>query len=115
MAQSRTVRRARPHQMSADPMAECAKTCHETLTYCLEQGGEHVESDHLKAMLDCADICTWTATLHQRQSPLAEAAMELCAQACKTCEESCGQFEGDETMQACAEACRTCYEHCAGK
>ena len=94
-------------------MKQCATVCNETLTYCLEQGGEHVEPEHLQAMLDCAEICTLTATLHDRKSAFHKQAMALCAEACKACEESCEEFEGDATMQACADACRECYEHCS--
>jgi hypothetical protein len=94
-------------------MADCASVCNETLAYCLDQGGDHVESEHLKAMIDCIDICTVTARLYERESPLHQQAMELCAQACKTCEESCEEFSDDEAMQLCADTCRQCYEHCS--
>lgn len=115
MAITKSVRRSRPRrQTDEDPMVECAKTCHQTLTYCLEQGGDHAQPDHVKTLVDCGDICTWTATLHHRQSEFVDQAMELCAEACKSCAEACEQFEGDETMQACAEACQRCYEHCVG-
>ena len=111
--QSTTQRRPAKSPVSDDaPMADCAQVCNQTLAYCLDQGGDHVEASHLKAMIDCIDVCTLTARLHGRGSPLGEQAMELCAEACKACEESCEGFEGDETMQLCAATCRECYEHC---
>lgn len=93
-------------------MADCARTCNETLAYCLEQGGNHVEAQHIKAMIDCVQVCTLTAQLEERGSPLSARAMELCAQACKSCEESCEGFADDETMRRCADACLACREHC---
>lgn len=118
MARHSSTLQRRPKTQTAesadDPMTACAKVCHETVTYCLEQGGEHAEAPHIKVMMDCADICTWTATLEHRRSDFLDQAMRLCAEACKACAESCETFEDDETMQACAEACRECQEHCEG-
>lgn len=96
-------------------MAQCARVCNETISYCLEQGGDHAKAEHIKTMIDCAEVCTLTATLHDRQSALNEQALELCAEACKACEESCEEFTGDATMQACADQCRDCYDHCSGQ
>lgn len=114
MARQSTTQR--PHSRSRTDgsiIADCARTCNETLSYCLEQGGEHVAAEHLKSMIDCIDVCTTTARLDERESPLHKQAMELCAEACKACEESCEQFEGDVRMTECANVCRQCYEHCA--
>lgn len=115
MAHQSATQRSRPERRpsSGNVISDCARTCNETLAYCLEQGGDHVEAEHIKSMIDCIDVCTVTARLHERESPLHKQAMELCAQACKTCEESCEEFEGDETMQLCADTCRQCYEHCS--
>lgn len=113
--QSTTTQRSRPQRPhdSDNVIADCARVCNETLSYCLQQSGDHVKAEHLKAMIDCIDVCTVTARLHERESPLHQKAMELCAQACKTCEESCEEFKDDETMQLCADTCRQCYEHCS--
>ncbi len=34
----------------------CHNICQETTTYCLEQGGKHVEPSHMRLMLDCVEI-----------------------------------------------------------
>lgn len=113
--QSTTTQRSRPQRThgSENIISDCARVCNTTVAYCLEQGGNHVKAEHLKAMIDCVDVCTVTARLHERGSPLHQKAMELCAQACKTCEESCEEFGDDETMKLCADTCRQCYEHCS--
>jgi hypothetical protein len=64
-------------------------------------------------MVDCAQVCSLGADLMARGSPLSHNYMELCATACKNCEESCEEFEGDSTMQMCADVCRECYEACS--
>lgn len=112
---STTTQRSPPSRShgSGNIISDCARVCNTTLSYCLKQGGDHVKADHLKAMIDCVEICAVTARLHERESPLHQQAMELCAQACKTCEESCEEFGDDETMKLCADTCRECYEHCS--
>ena len=49
-------RRARTRRHSAsNPMSDCAQTCSQTLSYCLSEGGDHVQPDHIKAMIDCIE------------------------------------------------------------
>jgi len=93
-------------------MADCVETCNATLDYCLQQGGDHVQAVHIKAMIDCIEACTLATAFHARKSALVDSAMEFCAKACKACEESCEEFGNDATMKRCADTCRACYEHC---
>ena len=93
-------------------LRECAESCSSTLAYCLGQGEDHVEENHLKAMVDCAEICNGTANFVARESELHATLMKACAEACGRCAETCEEFEGDETMEACAETCRRCEEAC---
>jgi hypothetical protein len=113
----RPERPARPtgteHGQHVDVLLACAKTCNETFAYCIQEGGQHVKAEHLQTMVDCAQVCSLGADLMARGSPLSHNYMELCATACKNCEESCEEFEGDSTMQMCADVCRECYEACS--
>lgn len=93
-------------------LQRCAQTCSETLSYCLEQGGDHAEADHVLALVDCAEVCNFTANFVARDSELTASLLEACADACKRCEESCEEFGDDETMENCANACRECYDAC---
>jgi hypothetical protein len=90
----------------------CADTCYETFVYCTEQGGDHVESEHLQCVIDCAEMCTFTANFVARGSEHSDRLLQVCAEICKACEESCEEFGDDERMKACADVCRECYEHC---
>lgn len=91
---------------------ECASTCWETIAYCAQQGGKHIEPAHLEALLDCAQICTTTVSLLARASALHPAQCGVCAEACRRCQESCEQFDDDEQMRACAEACARSAKSC---
>jgi hypothetical protein len=86
-------------------------TIGECFQHCLRQGGEHVEQEHLRRMLDAWDLLNATATLVSRDSPYAENIEEVCAEAVKDCEESCEDFPEDQMMLACADVCREAYEH----
>ena len=89
----------------------CHEVCVETLAHCLQMGGEHVEANHIRTMLDCAQICATSADFMLRGSPLHASVCDVCADVCNECAASCAGLEGAE-MQRCAEECRRCAEHC---
>ena len=91
---------------------ECHDTCLMTITYCLEQGGEHAAPEHIRLMLDCVDICRTAAAFMLRDSALEGRVCAVCAEVCDACAADCERFTGDERMQACAEVCRRCAESC---
>jgi hypothetical protein len=92
---------------------ECHAACIETTTLCLQLGGPHAEANHLRSLLDCAQLCATSADLMLRQSPLHPQTCGVCAEACRECAQSCEQVgRGDEVMSRCAEVCRRCEESC---
>jgi hypothetical protein len=91
---------------------ECSRICEETLAYCLQQGGRHVEPEHIKLMVDCAEICRTTAAFMERGSRYMAEISRFSAQVCQDCAEDCATFGGDEQMMRCAEVCRRCAESC---
>ncbi|MGZ3181015.1 MAG: four-helix bundle copper-binding protein [Telluria sp.] len=98
-------------------MQECidaCKHCHETclrmaMTHCLELGGRHVEPEHLRLMLNCAELCQTAANFMLSRSSVHGAVCGACAEVCTACAESCEQV-GD--MDECVSACRRCAETC---
>ena len=105
------------HHVSAE-MQECIDTCDEcraacltTLAYCLEKGGEHARADHIRLLVDCAEICATSAAFMLRGSDLYAAVCGACAEVCEQCAESCESMN-DEQMRSCAQACRRCAESC---
>lgn len=90
----------------------CHSVCVETTNHCLQLGGRHAEANHIRGLLDCAQICATSADFMLRMSPLHGQACGVCAQACEECAASCEQFGNDAMMQRCAEACRSCAQSC---
>jgi hypothetical protein len=95
-----------------DNCDDCHSICLETITWCLEQGGEHASPDHIKLLQDCAEICQASANFMIRGSDLHSLTCDVCAQVCERCADSCEQLGGGDQMQACADACRRCAQSC---
>lgn len=90
---------------------DCHKTClSEAMTHCLEAGGEHVEPEHLRLMMNCAEMCQTSANFMLSGSKLHHLTCGVCAQVCQACAESCEKIEG---MEECAAQCRRCAQSCA--
>ena len=100
------------HSMLDEKMRACIQECHnchdscaETVTHCLQMGGEHAEPSHIRLLLDCAEICQTSANFMLRMS-------EFHGQTCGVCADVCERFGDDQMMQECAEACRSCAQSC---
>lgn len=106
------------HQMGSEMQQcindclDCHATCLETIAYCVQQGGRHVESAHFQLLMDCAEACQVAANFMCRGSELHGPYCGICAEVGDRCAASCDQFGDDEQMKACAEACRRCAESC---
>ncbi len=91
---------------------DCYRSCTEAITgHCLEQGGDHVAPQHVRLMLDCADICQTSAAFMMRGSARHQQTCALCADICNQCAEECERL-GDAHMRQCADVCRTCATSC---
>lgn len=89
---------------------ECRHECQTALyTHCLEEGGVHLGTDHVKLMTDCIQICQTAADFMTRNSPMHAAICRACADICDACALSCDRIED---METCADACRACSEAC---
>jgi hypothetical protein len=76
-------------------------------------GGKHAAAEHIRQLLDCADICATSANFMLRSSPEHVRACALCAELCRTCADSCEKLEGDDpTLRECVEICRRCVQSC---
>jgi hypothetical protein len=72
-------------------------------------GGRHVEPQHFRLMLSCAEVCRTTAALMLTHSPQHHLQCGVCAQYCALCAESCREV-GD--MDDCVAACEACADSC---
>lgn len=88
----------------------CYRTCKETaMNHCLEAGGMHVEPEHFRLMMNCAEICRTSAEFMMSASALHAHVCATCATVSDACTDSCEQL-GD--MDACVQACRSCAQSC---
>ena len=87
----------------------CHRACLEGVVACLQKGGRHASPEHIKHLLDCAQICAVSADFMIRQSAHHAAVCSLCADICTACAASCDAVGG---MAECAAACRKCAETC---
>lgn len=99
-------------QRCVEHCTECHRSCTETMVHCLDRGGDHAESQHIRTLLDCADICATSARFMLRHAPQHGELCAICADVCDACADECERFGDDPTMQACAEVCRRCAESC---
>lgn|GEM_PF-538830 len=100
-------------------MQECIEACqrchriclHTAMTQCLEMGGKHTEAEHLRLVLNCAELCQTTANFMLCESSHHAAVCALCAEICTACADDCDRI-GD--MRDCVAACRNCAKLCEG-
>lgn len=92
---------------------QCEATCLETINYCLGEGGEHANPDHVALMAACTDICGTCKRTMLRGAEVHIVVCQACAEVCRQCAESCEHMGDDAEMKRCAVACRRCSETCA--
>ena len=104
-----------PHHDAA--MQECIRNCQEchatclsiAMNHCLEMGGKHVEPEHFRLMMACAEICQTSANFMLIGTDLHTRTCAVCAEVCERCADDCERI-GD--MEECVEACRRCAQSC---
>lgn len=93
-----------------DTCLACYRTCLGMASHhCLEAGGKHVEPEHFRLMLSCAEACRTSVQLMLIGSPVHKHQCGACAEICAACAASC-EAVGD--MVECVKACRACEETC---
>ncbi|HAJ64136.1 MAG TPA: ferredoxin [Cyanobacteria bacterium UBA8543] len=108
-------------QQCIENCLDCHSICLNTVTYCLQKGGQHAEPAHIRLLQDCAEICQTSANYMLRGSTLHTRTCGVCAEVCERCAQECDSEAllrsadrmGDDTqMKACADMCRRCAESC---
>lgn len=96
-----------------DNCQECHEVCLSMVDYCLRKGGHHAGVDHIRLLLDCAEICAASADFMIRGSELHTETCRACSEVCERCAEDCAGFTDDSEMKSCAEVCRRCAASCS--
>ncbi|HEX3611166.1 MAG TPA: four-helix bundle copper-binding protein [Sporichthyaceae bacterium] len=95
----------------------CAETCSACADACLREENVSAMRACIMSDLDCADICSTTATLLARsggaQVGVTRAMLNACIAACHVCGEECKRHASHhEHCKHCAEACQNCEDAC---
>lgn len=97
-------------QACLDACLHCYRTCLGMLSgHCLETGGCHVEPEHVRLMLACAEACRASVQMMLIGSPVHRHQCGACAEICAACARSCEAVGG---MESCVAACRACEREC---
>ncbi len=103
------------HQQNAKLIAvlnECAAACYHCSTACLDEQEIKPMVQCIKSDLDCAGICTLTASFLARGSAHAKHLLNECIELCEACAAECEKHHHMDHCRECAEACRTCAGAC---
>lgn len=88
----------------------CYQVCLQAaMNHCLKTGGKHVEADHFRLMMNCAEVCQTSANFQLSSSKFSHRLCEVCAEICEACAADCKKI-GD--MDKCVEACEKCAKSC---
>src|SRR5258705_4145938 len=93
-------------QTCIDECLQCYKTClGMAMTHCLETGGKHVEPQHFRLMMACAEICRTAAHFMLLSTSHHKHVCRECAEICAECAKDCESVGG---MDDCVVARRSC-------
>lgn len=91
----------------------CHSVCLQTISHCLQMGGEHASPQHIGLLQDCVQICATSADFMLRMSQFHGDICGVCADVCEACAQDCERLaNGDQMMMSCAKACRRCADSC---
>lgn len=89
---------------------QCHRTCLQmAMAHCLAMGGKHVEAEHFRLMMNCAEICQTSANFMLGGSTHHQHVCAACAEICEACSRSCEALGG---MEDCVKACNRCAKSC---
>lgn len=103
------------HQQIIAALNNCASECNHCATACLDEQDVKMLSKCIKLDIDCAEICSTTASLLARDSEHGHHLLKECVEVCNKCAEECEKHAamGMEHCKTCAEACRACSDACS--
>lgn len=99
-------------QKCIDACIETYSCCEQSITHCLNEGGQFVDMSIMGPLMDCVDAARTCADMMIRQSPHAAEMAAICARVADMCSEACMKMSSDATMKRCAGICHACSEAC---
>jgi hypothetical protein len=100
----------RSMQSCIEACTHCYQVCLQTaMNHCLNMGGKHVEAEHFRLMMNCAEICQMSANFQLSSSQFSHHLCAVCAEVCDACAMDCEKIGG---MDECVVACERCADSC---
>jgi hypothetical protein len=90
----------------------CATACNYCTTACLGEAEVKMLAACIKLDIDCAAICSLTASFIARDSVHGKHLLKECAELCDLCATECEKHSKMQHCKDCAEACRACEKAC---
>jgi len=93
-------------------LSACANACNYCTTACLGEADVKMMVACIKLDIDCAAICSLTASFIARASVHGKHLLRECAELCDLCATECEKHTHMQHCKDCAEACRACEKAC---
>ena len=100
------------HQQTIAALNACVAECNHCTTACLDEQDVKMLTKCIKLDIDCAEICSLTASLLARGSEHGEHLKKECAEVCAACATECEKHAHMEHCKKCAEVCWACAQAC---
>ena len=102
------------NQTVIDALNKCIAACNHCTTACLEEENVQMLTSCIKLDIDCAAICTLTASFLGRGSEHGKHLMKECIEVCNACADECEKHaHHHDHCKQCAAACRACVAACS--
>ena len=101
------------HEACAEACVDCEKECNQGFHHCFKQV-QAGKAQYAKAMhlcVDCGEVCSTSAKLVARMSPLMTFTCHACAESCDACLAECEKLN-DAEMKEVVAALRKCSASC---
>lgn len=99
------------HSALIQKLLDCVVKCEACASACLHEEHVGMMIHCIELDRDCADVCTLTAKLLERNSEIAHKILVICAEICQRCADEC-KSHAHEHCLACASACEDCAQAC---
>lgn len=101
-----------PNKALLHALTNCANACNYCTASCLEEADVKMMANCIRLDIDCAAICSLTASLIARDSVHGKHLLQECAEVCARCAAECEKHKKMQHCADCATACRACEEAC---
>jgi hypothetical protein len=99
------------HQALIQKLLDCALTCENCATACLQETDVQMMARCISLDRDCSDLCFQAARLLKRGSEIGHQFLLICEEICRMCADECSKHTAQHCKD-CAKSCMECAEAC---